>query len=327
MKYIGSTHYGSLQQLKVMEALIPSPGPGQARVRVVASALNPADYKVILGQVKFLHGRRFPMCVGYDFSGVIEEMGAPVERKDSFKKGDDVFGFLAYGPANNQGAFAQYVIVDLDKVAIKPSQVSHFIAAAAATSGITALQALRDQGHLKNSNTTVLITGVSGGVGSLAVSVASRLGAKTTAIGSGKGLTLATELGASKVIDRKKADVFATISAQCPDPFDVIFDAAAAYRWKTWKTRLKKDGSFVTTLPSLAFAQDKLVSLLSPTRVGFVNVKSKAADLEQMGQWLASGMPVHIGKTIPVRDLAAGLESLMKNEILGRIAVDVENGF
>jgi NADPH:quinone reductase-like Zn-dependent oxidoreductase len=83
---------------------LPTPGPGEVRVRVAASALNPADYKVVLGTLKFLHTRNRPLIVGYDFSGTVEAVGPSVT---DVSVGDDVFGFLPYGPGNKRGAFAE----------------------------------------------------------------------------------------------------------------------------------------------------------------------------------------------------------------------------
>src|SRR5271154_348082 len=93
MRVLAASHYGPLDQLQVIELSTPEPGQGEIRVRVVASALNPADFKVILGTMKFLHGRNFPMVMGYDFSGTIEALGPGAE---SFKVGNEVFGFLPY---------------------------------------------------------------------------------------------------------------------------------------------------------------------------------------------------------------------------------------
>jgi len=64
---------------------------GEVRVRVVASAINPADYKVLLGTVKFLHGRNRPPVVGYDFSGTVDAVGPDVRERSV---GDEIFGFL-----------------------------------------------------------------------------------------------------------------------------------------------------------------------------------------------------------------------------------------
>src|ERR1700677_2251391 len=107
MKASAASHYGPLDQLQVVELPLLEPGQGEIRVRVAASALNPADFKVLLGTLKFLHGRNFPMVVGYDFSGTIEALGPGVT---DFKTGDDVFGFLPYGMGSQQGAFAETLV-------------------------------------------------------------------------------------------------------------------------------------------------------------------------------------------------------------------------
>ena len=298
---------------------LPSPGAGEIRVRVHASALNPADNKVALGRLKFLHARNFPMILGYDFSGVIDAVGSDV----AWKCGDAVFGFLPYGPFNRRGAFAESLIARGNEVARKPEGVSHAQAAAAATPALTALQAIRDLGRLPASGGRVLITGVSGGVGSTAISVARRLGATVVAVGSGSGLTLARKLNAVEVIDRKQQDVFGGSDGA----YDVVFDAAAAYRWGQWKRKLKPGGVYVTTLPSLPYFIDRIKCMASPSKARFVNVKCRPADLDQVARWLEAGDQIAIDSTIPVREVATGLARIDRGEAVGRIVVDVQQGF
>jgi NADPH:quinone reductase-like Zn-dependent oxidoreductase len=244
-----------------MDAPVPAPRAGEVRVRVVASALNPADYKVILGTLKFLHARNLPLVVGYDFSGTVEAVGPSV-------------------------------------------------------AGVTGRL-----GRLPSGGGEVLVTGVSGGVGSISVGVARKLGAKVTAVGSGAGFELARRLGAAEVIDRTQR----ALPGETRQRFDVVFDAAAAYRWRQWRGALKPGGAFVTTLPSLAFVVDKMHSPFTGTRVSFVNVKSRPADLALLASWLEDGLEVPVASTIPVREGAMGLAQLQKAG--GRIAVRVADGF
>ncbi|MEO8471579.1 MAG: NADP-dependent oxidoreductase [Chryseolinea sp.] len=319
MRALGLKRYGSLEGFAPIELTLPEPRRGEVRVHVHASAINPADYKVALGELKFVHARNFPMILGYDFSGVIEALGEDSE----WKIGDSVFGFLPYAPSNNRGAFAEALIAKTNEIALKPTGVSHIQAAAAATSALTSLQAIRDIGKLPDSGGRVLVTGISGGVGSTAIGVILKLGAVPVGVGSGRGIKLAKELGASKVIDRQHQDIFKSSEGN----FDVIFDAAAAYRWSQWKGLLCQGGKFVTTLPSVPFFVDKLKSLISSTSVGFVAVKSLQADLQLLGKWLESGLTITIDSTIPVRDVVKGIEKLHRGKNLGRIAVDVINGF
>jgi NADPH:quinone reductase len=318
MKAIAAPSYGPLESLALIDAPLPVPGPGEVRVRVVASALNPADFKVILGTLKFLHARNRPLIVGYDFSGTIEAVGPSVT---AFSVGSEVFGFLPYGPGNKRGAFAESLIAKCDEIALKPARVSHETAAAAATTGLTAIQSIRDLGRLPGSGGELLVTGVSGGVGSISVGIGRKLNARVTAVGSGVGLELARHLGAVEALDRTKGPLPGSIR----DRFDVVFDAAAAYRWRDWHGALKPGGAFVTTLPSLTFAVDKVPSLFTSTRVHFVNVKSRPADLELLGSWLEAGLEVPLASAILVRDVAKGLRLLQKSG--GRVGVRVADGF
>ncbi|HKY34926.1 MAG TPA: NAD(P)-dependent alcohol dehydrogenase [Polyangiaceae bacterium] len=318
MKAIAAQSYGPLEGLAQIDTPLPTPGRGEVRVRVIASALNPADYKVLLGSMKFLHARNRPLVVGYDFSGTVDAVGPSVS---GVSLGTDVFGFLPYGPGNNRGAFAEALIARDDEIAIKPGGVSHELAAAAATTGLAALQAIRDLGRLPAEGGQVLVTGVSGGVGSIGVGVARRLNAAVTAVSSGGGLELARRLGATSVLDRQARQLPADIQ----DRFDVVLDASASYRWRQWRAVLRPGGAFVTTLPSFAFATDKLVSLWSRTRVHFLSVKSRAADLRLLATWLEEGLEVPLASAVPVRDVAKGLLQLQKSG--GRIAVRVTDGF
>jgi NADPH:quinone reductase-like Zn-dependent oxidoreductase len=318
MKAMAAPGYGPLEHIAQIDALLPTPGRGEVRVRVVASALNPADYKVVLGTLKFLHARNRPLIVGYDFSGTVDAVGPSVTEVSI---GDDVFGFLPYGPGNNRGAFAEALLAKSDEIAVKPSSVSHEIAAASATTGLTAIQSIRDLGRLPAAGGQVLVTGVSGGVGSISVGIAQKLNASVTAVGSGTGLELARRLGAVEVLDRTERHLPGDIH----EKFDVVFDPSSAYRWRDWQVALKTEGAFVTTLPSIAFAADKVASLFARTRVHFVNVKSRPADLKLLAQWLNEGLEVPLATTIAVRDVAQGLAQLQKAG--GRIAVRVADGF
>ena len=312
MRALATPSYGPLSQLTVVDLPLPTPGRGEVRVRVHATALNPADYRVATGSFRFLHARNFPMVLGYDFSGVIDEVGpgaGPLQR------GDEVFGFLPYSPWNRRGACAEAVIASANEVTRKPSSLTHQEAAALATPGLTALQALRDHGKVK-AGQRVAITGVSGGVGSLAVNVAVRLGAIVTAIGTRVGLELAARNGATTVIDRTKVDATAREGA-----FDVVLDAAATSRLKAWRGALSPTGTFITTLPSAAFAVDTLRSLFGRQRCAFIAVKSKADDLAQLAAWAEDGLRSALDASIGLADVPHHLQRLQRGEVKGRVVV------
>ncbi len=315
MRALAADDYGALDRMKVVEMEVPDPGDGEVRVRVMAAALNPADFKVAKGMVKFLHARNFPMVLGYDFSGIVDEVGQGVS---GIATGAEVFGFVPYSFTNKRGTFAEAVIARADQLGVKPAAVSHEQAAAAATPGATAIQSLRDLGR-QREGMDVVVTGVSGGVGSIGVWIAKRLGGRVTAVASGRGVELARAMGADRVVDRKKEDVEAALAG----PFDVFFDAAAAYRWSQWRGRLKKGGTFITTLPSIGLVVDKLTSLVSGTRCAVVMVKSKPADLRLLGEWLAAGLKVPVDCTVPLEEVPRQLARLESGEVLGRVVVSV----
>jgi NADPH:quinone reductase-like Zn-dependent oxidoreductase len=318
MRAMATPGYGPLERLAAIDVPMPTPGRGEVRVRVAVSALNPADYKVLLGTLKVVHARTRPLIVGYDFSGTVDAVGADVT---SVSVGDEVFGCLPYSMWNRRGAFAEALIARADEIARKPQSVSHELAAAAVTTGLTAIQSIRDLGRLPERDGQVLVTGASGGVGSISVGIATRLGASVTAVGSGKGLELARRLGAAAVWDRTRHSLPGDVN----DKFDVVFDAASAYRWRDWRRNLKPGGTYVTTFPSVAFAIDKVASWFSRTRVRFIQVKSRPADLELLGKWLQEGLEVPLVGSVAVRDVARGLLQLQQSG--GRISVRVADGF
>src|SRR5205814_5259388 len=150
--------------------------------------------------------------VGVDFAGTVEAVGKNVTQ---FKPGDEVFG-------GRGGAFAEYVCPRATRaVALKPSNVTFEEAASVNIAGITALQALRDQGKVQ-SGQKVLINGASGGVGTFAVQIAKSFGADVTGVCSTRNVDLVQSLGADHVIDYTKEDF-----TKGDQKYDVILDNVA----------------------------------------------------------------------------------------------------
>lgn len=319
MRAMAISSYGPVDQMKLIELPTPEPGPGQVRVKVHASAVNPSDEKVAIGATKFLHGRNFPMVLGYDFSGVVDLVGADVA---AVAKGDEVFGFLPYSGSNKLGAFAEYTVSTASGLTRKPPNISHAVAAAAATPAITALQSLRDLGLLPSHGRTLII-GASGGVGAMGVGVAKKLGGEVVAVCATHAVDFVRGLGEDVVIDRKREDPLRVAKG----PFDVVFDAAAVSSWTATRHLLGKGGVYVTTLPGPAIVLHLGLSLFTATRAKMVMVKNRTDDLALLGRWLNEGLKVPIDSTVPVRDVVAGIRRLAAGEMRGRISIDVIGGF
>jgi NADPH:quinone reductase-like Zn-dependent oxidoreductase len=147
--------------------------------------------------------------IGVDYSGVVEAVGKNVTQ---YKVGDEVFG-------GRNGALAQYICARADRgVALKPANLTFEEAGSIGVAGITALQGLRDVGHVQ-ARQKVLVNGASGGVGTFAVQIAKALGAEVTGVCSTRNVDLVKSLGADHVIDYTKEDF-----TKGDQRYDVIFD-------------------------------------------------------------------------------------------------------
>lgn len=306
--------------LRVGDVPDPEPAAGEVRIRVLSSAVNPADWKVLDGDPSgfILHGGAKPVVVGYDVCGIVDKLGAGVT---TLAVGTRVAGFLSYTRATKQGAFAELVVTPADCVAPVPDAVDNQVAGVFPTGALTALQMIRDLGKLPPEG-RLLVVGAAGGVGTFAVGVGRALGAKVTAVCSTGAIEFVRSLGAEAVIDRAKEDPL-----KASGTFDVIADTAAAWSFSASRHLLTPEGAFVTTLPSLSFAWGKVVTLVGKQRCEFVSVRSRAADLAQVGTWIAAGMKVPIDSSCPVRDLRAALERQQRGGMKGKIAIDVAGGW
>lgn len=309
---------GPIESLRVGDLDEPSVGPDEILVRVHAAAVNPADLKVVSGKdgAAFIHAKRFPTAIGYDFSGVVERVGADVQGRSV---GDEVFGFLAYARGNARGTFAELVSVRADRVGVKPSGVAHEQAAAAATAGCTALQGLRDEGRLQ-AGQRVLIHGASGGVGSFAVQIAKQLGAEVWGTSSASKAELVRGLGADEVVDYRKTSL-----GSLPVEFHLVLDVACRSSFQEVRSRLAHAGAYMTLLPSASLFVAMVWTLFSSKRCGLVMVKSRAADLDQLGRWLETGaIRAPIERTFALSEVTEALAAQQSGRIQGKLAIRIE---
>ncbi len=310
--------HGTIDSLRIGDIEPPKLTPNTILVRVRAASINPADLKVIRGKDGggFLHAKNFPTAIGFDFSGVVEQVGARAQGREL---GDEVFGHLAYSPTTKQGSFAELVAVKPESVGLKPPSVSHEEAAAAATVGCTALQGLRDRGGLKPGQ-RVLVNGASGGVGSYAVQIATALGAEVVGTASAAKASFVRSLGVDEVIDYRQTPL-----SSLNRTFDLFLDAAATSSFGEAKPLLNRGGAYVTLLPSASLFGAMLLSLFSSKRCRFVTVQSRAADLEQLAAWMVSGeLKASVEETFPLSDLSIALSALDSGSVRGKLALRID---
>jgi NADPH:quinone reductase-like Zn-dependent oxidoreductase len=216
MKALFIKEFGGPEVFEVREADRPQPGPNELLVRVHATSINPVDIKI--RQAGEWAGVKPPAIIGYDVSGVVEEVGPGVS---DFKIGDEVY----YSPlvSGESGSYAEYHTVDESIVAHKPEPLSHVEAASLPLAGMTAWDGLIEKAALKVGE-VVLIHGA-GGVGSLAIQLAKAAGAYVLVSCSSYMVEQAEALGADRAIDYKTED-FTDVVLEETDGFgvDVVLD-------------------------------------------------------------------------------------------------------
>jgi NADPH:quinone reductase-like Zn-dependent oxidoreductase len=230
MKAIVNCEYG-VGNLQLRDLEKPSPNDNEVLVRVRAGSINPVDGHMIRGSwlMRPMSGMRKPKNTrfGTDFAGVVEAVGKNVT---DFKPGAEVFG------AKN-GAVAGYVCVKADRaIVMKPSNITFEEAGSVAVAGLTALQGLRDKGHIQ-AGQKVLINGASGGVGTFAVQIAKAFGAEVTGVCSTRNVDLVKSIGADHVIDYTKEDFTKT-----DQHYDMIYDLVGNHSFSERRQILTPNG-------------------------------------------------------------------------------------
>ncbi len=324
MKAIVYTQYGSPDVLQLRDVPEPTPNEDEVKVKVVAASANPLDWHLMRGEpflARLEAGLRKPKHdrLGADVAGQVEAVGSKVTR---FKPGDEVFGDV-FG--HGLGSFAEYVCVTESVLALKPANVSFEEAASTPVVGFTAIQGLRDTGHLK-AGEAVLINGASGGIGTFAVQYARACGAEVTAVCSTRNLDLVHSIGAHHVIDYTQTDF-----SRGGQHYDLVFDTVGNCSLAALQRVLKAQGRGVvagfTTLPRLAevVLGGKLVSRRNGQQIGLMGTaQAKLDDLLTIQHLLETGnvKPV-IDRCYPLSQTADAIRYLETMRARGKVVITV----
>ena len=220
----------------------PQVKAGYVLVKVHASSVNPIETKIRSGLVPAITPP-FPAVLNGDFSGVAVEIGEGVK---DFKAGDEVFG-CAGGAIGETGALAEYMLVDSRLIWQKPSNVDHNTAALYPLVSITASELL-EKAQIKEGD-KVLIHGIAGGVGHMALQLAKLMGAKVygTVSGDSKGRS-ALELGADAVINYREKSVEEYVKQHTGGQgFDIVIDTVGGENLLNSFKAVKLNGTVCTT--------------------------------------------------------------------------------
>ncbi len=238
MKAISQDEFGGPEVLKVVELERPQPLPTEVLVRVHAAGVNPVDYKSregggmagVLGEP--------PFVLGWDVSGVVEEVGFGVH---TVEVGDEVYGMPWFPRAAS--AYAEYVTAPARQFAKKPANLSHAEAAAIPLAGLTAWQILTAAASLEKGQ-RVLIHAAAGGVGHLAVQFAKHLGAFVIGTASKEKHDWLLSLGADEVIDYHSTSV-----EDATGDLDLVVDLIGSETTLAQSVKVLKPGGLLVAVP------------------------------------------------------------------------------
>lgn len=281
------TRYGPPETLVVTKQPVPQPAAGQIRIRVCAASVSAADRRIraqdlpygygLIGRLVFGWSRPRQAILGGDLSGVVDAVGAGVDR---FKPGDEVVALTGMG----LGCHAGYRCVNASGVvARKPPGLAHETAAAALFGGSAALDFLR-RAQLRAGD-ELLVVGASGAVGSAAVQWAAALGVRVTAVCSARNAAWVAGLGAARVIDYTRQSV-----PNAGETFEAVLDATGMLNWPRVRAWLRPDGRFLALSSGLPDAlRAPWVAARSRQRIVAGPARERAEDLQTLMQALLDG--------------------------------------
>lgn len=243
MKAMVIRNYGGPEVFEIADVKQPEVKPGYVLVKVAASSINPIETKIRSGLVPAITPV-FPAILNADFSGEIVALGENVLQ---WNIGDEVFG-CAGGVGQLQGALADYMLVDVNLIAKKPSNIDHAAAALFPLVSITAWEALREKVQVRAGD-KVLIQGAAGGVGHIALQLAKQQGAVVYGtVRNQKQANVIKELGADAVIFAETESVEEYVNKYTDGKgFDVVLDPVGGNNLINSFKAVKSNGSVCTT--------------------------------------------------------------------------------
>lgn len=328
MKAVVYERYGGPEVLRYTEIEKPAPGEGEVLVRVRASSVNAADYRMMRADpflVRLENGLLRPTkarVLGSDVAGVVEEVGSGVTQ---FKAGDRVFGNSFH---SGLGAFAEYVCVSEGTLVSLPTGLSSEEAAVVPLAGITAVQGIRDLGDVQ-AGQSILVHGAGGGVGTFAVQIARARGAEVTAVCGAGSAELVASLGADRVLDYAKED-FAREGLS----YDVILAVNGYRSLADYRRCLKSGGRYIMIgganrqiFEALLLGRLRFLRSGKTVRVLTLDQARYGTDLLQLSDLLRDGAlrPV-IDRTFPLEETAEAIRYAEAGHVRGKVGITVPTG-
>lgn len=321
--------YGEPRDVLTVRVDVPVPavgdgdGDGDVLVRVRAAGVNPADVFLTRGRpamIRAVSGLRRPRSGvrGQDVAGVVEAVGAGVT---AFRPGDEVYGEVPF--ALGGGTYAEYVCAPQGVLAPKPARLSFEQAGAMPMAALAALHGLRAGGV--GPGTRLLVNGASGGVGHLAVQIATAFGAEVTGVCSTRNVEMVRGLGAAHVIDYTAQDFTAGAAR-----YDVILDDVANRPLRALRRVLAPRGVLLMNSgnggrvlgPLPRMGRGYVVGALSRQTLRAFSYTPATRELAELTHLVDAGevTPVIEG-AYPLSEVAAAVERVAGGHVAGKVVV------
>ena len=300
MKAVRFDSYGGIEVLQVLDVPVPEPSHGEALVKVKAASINPGEAMIREGLLDAIWPATFPSGEGSDLAGIVTKIGSGVE---SFKVGDEVIGFT-----DGRASHAEYVVADAKNLTIKPAKVPWEAAGALGIAGSTAYAAVRAVSPKRGD--TVAVSGAAGGVGSIAVQLATRAGAAVIGIASPAN------------------DQWLSAHGVKAEPYGV--DLADRLRQARIDAFIDLHGAgYVKLAVELGVPRDRIETIADFAAAREFGVKAEgssaalnASVLAELATLIASGaLEVPIAATFPLDQVRAAFSRLAQGHIRGKIVL------
>jgi NADPH:quinone reductase-like Zn-dependent oxidoreductase len=315
MRAMAIERFGGPEEIHEVGVADPLVGPDGILIRVVSAGVNPVDYKTREGKQAQRFPHFFPLVLGWDAAGVVEEVGPAITE---FAPGDHVYAY-ARKDFVRDGTYAEQLSVRPHHVARAPTSIGLVEAGAVPLAGLTAWQLVFDALAIQEGD-TVLVHAAVGGVGSFAVQLARMAGATVYGTASGRNHDRALELGVTEPIDYREQDFVEAVRALAPDGVDAVVDLVGGDTLAR-SAAVLRDGGRVASVIATPTAED----FPQASRRRYVFVRPDAAQLAALADAIDSGaVRVHVSETLPLAQAARAHQLLEQGGVRGKVVLAVE---
>jgi NADPH:quinone reductase-like Zn-dependent oxidoreductase len=318
MRAMAMTRAGAPDVLALTDVERPVRVNAEVLVRVVAAGVNPIDAKTRAGKGAFPAITAFPVVLGNDFSGIVEE--APYEAHP-LQPGTEVYG-MGMVPRMS-GAYAEYLTVSAMSVIRKPSTLSHVEAAGVPLAALTAWGMVVETAKAHEGQRMLIHAGA-GGVGHFAVQFAAYFGAHVIATGSARNASWLHELGAAEVLDYT-----AVRFDEVLDPVDAVIDLIGNVTDETGSRSLRvvRPGGIIVNGPTGSWPTMVAEAEAAGVRATGYRVTPDGSTLAIVSRLLESGaVKVYVDQVFDLADAAEAHRAIESGHTRGKLVLKVAEG-